>query len=83
MDPSALAPLIPIAAILAYASVKVARIWAQARPPIQDPQTEARLATLEDEVGTLRRQLEEAHERLDFTERLLAKQHTDRLGPPA
>jgi hypothetical protein len=83
MDPSVLAPLIPIAAILAYASVKVARIWVQARPRIQDPQTEARLAALEEEVGTLRRQLEEAHERLDFTERLLAKQHTDRLSPPA
>lgn len=83
MDPSILAPLIPIAAILAYASVKVAKIWAQARPQIQDPQSEARFAALEDEMGTLRRQLEDVHERLDFTERLLAKQHTDRLGPPA
>jgi hypothetical protein len=82
MDPGVLGPLIPIVAILAYASVKVARIWAPARTQIQDPQTEARLAALEDEVATLRRQLEEAHEQLDFTERLLAKQHTDRLSPP-
>jgi hypothetical protein len=82
MEPGALAPLIPVVAILAYASVKVVRIWTQARTQIQDPHTAARLAALEDEVGTLRRQLEEAHERLDFAERLLAQQHTDRLSPP-
>jgi len=82
MDANVLGPLIPIVAILAFAAVKVAGIWARARAPTQDPQTAARLAALEDEVGTLRRELEEAHERLDFTERLLAQQHTDRLSPP-
>ena len=82
MDPNTLAPLIPIAAILAYAGIKVARIVAPARSNTQDPETEARLVALEEEMATLRRQLEEAHERLDFTERLLAQQHTDRLMPP-
>jgi len=33
-------------------------------------------------METLRRQLEEAHERLDFTERLLARKRTDHLSPP-
>jgi hypothetical protein len=82
MDPNVLAPLIPVVAILAFAGVKVARIWSQARAGAPDPHTAARLAALEEEVGTLRRELEEAHERLDFTERLLAQHHTDRLNPP-
>ena len=82
MDPNTLAPLIPVVAILAYAGIKVARIVTPARSNTQDPETGARLAALEEELATVRRQLEEAHERLDFTERLLAQQHTDRLSPP-
>jgi len=82
MDPNTLAPLIPVVAILAYAGVKVARIVTAARSNTQDPETGARLAALEEEMATVRRQLEEAHERLDFAERLLAKQPTDRLSPP-
>jgi hypothetical protein len=36
-----------------------------------------------DEVDELKRRLAEVEERLDFTERLLAKEReTDRLGPP-
>jgi hypothetical protein len=57
MDPNTLAPLIPVVAILAYGSVKVARIVTQARSNTQDPQTGARIATLEEEVATV--QLEE------------------------
>lgn len=83
MDPSVLGPLIPIVAILAFAGVKIARILAPARGQIQDPHTGDRLAALEDEVGILRRELDETNERLDFTERLLAQHRTDRLGPPA
>jgi hypothetical protein len=82
MDPNTLAPLIPVVAILAYAGIKVARIVTQARSSTRDPETGARLAALEEEMERVRRQLEEAHERLDFTERLLAQQHTDRLSPP-
>ena len=83
MDPNALAPLIPVVAILAYTSIKVTRIVTSARANAQDPEIGDRLAALEDEVATVRRQLEETHERLDFTERLLAQQHNDRLNPPA
>jgi len=83
MDPGLLGPLVPIVAILSYAGIKVARILTQGRPHTQDPENAARLAALEDGMETLRHQLEEAHERLDFTERLLAQKHTDHLSPPA
>ena len=82
MDPNTLAPLIPIVAILAYAGIKVARILTPARSNTQDLETGDRLAALEEEMVTVRRQLDEAHERLEFTERLLAQQRTDRLSPP-
>lgn len=81
MDPNWLAPLIPVVAILAFAGIKVARI-VTSRSNTQDPDTAARLAALEDEMAAVRRQLEETYERLDFTERLLGQQHTDRLNPP-
>ena len=83
MDQNALAPLIPVVAILAYAGIKVARIMTTARPGLPDAETGARLAALEEEMAMVHRQLEEAHERLEFTERLLARQPNDRLSPPA
>ena len=79
MDPGTLGPLIPIVAIVAFAGIRVARILTS-RQPVRDPDTANRLAALEEEMATVRRQLEEAYERLDFTERLLAQQHTDRLN---
>ena len=45
-------------------------------------QLAARLTALEEEVGTLRQELSETHERLDFTERLLSQQRAERLDPP-
>jgi len=43
---------------------------------------EVRLEELEDEVSHLRRQLSEAEERLDFTERMVAQQtEARRMGP--
>lgn len=82
MDQNTLAPLIPVVAILAYAGVKVARIMTSARSSLPDPDTGARLAALEEDMAMVRRQLEEAHERLEFTERLLARQPSERLNPP-
>ncbi len=82
MDPNVLAPLIPVVAILAFAGVKVAKILTSSRAQAPDADTVGRLTALEDEMGMVRRQLDEAHERLEFTERLLAQQRTDRLGPP-
>jgi hypothetical protein len=82
MDPNVLAPLIPVVAILAFAGVKVAKIITAARMNSPDPDTGARLAALEDEMAMVKRQLDEAHERLEFTERLLAQHRPDRLDPP-
>jgi len=83
MSPDTLAPLIPIAAIVAWGAVKIAKIQAQSRAAGAGPDTAGRLQALEQEVGTLRQELVEAQERLDFAERVLAQQHpADRLDPP-
>jgi hypothetical protein len=81
-NPSAHAGLIPIVAIAGGCAVKIARITAQSRSRLSDPDTSARLAALGDEVGALRQELAEAQERIDFTERLLTRQRTERLEPP-
>ena len=72
MDPGALAPLIPVAAIIVWGVVKVTKIQAQSRAaaPLD---ADSRLEALENEVGTLRQELSETQERLDFAERLLAR----------
>jgi hypothetical protein len=82
MNPELLAPLIPIAAIAGWVAVKIAKIQAQSRAMGADPDTTGRLQALEQEVGTLRQEMVEAQERLDFTERLLAQHPADRLNPP-
>jgi hypothetical protein len=61
-------------------------LWAQnlkSRPANSDQdEMPARLESLEIEVGNLRRELGEAQERLDFTERVLAQaQEQRRVGP--
>jgi len=81
MDRHALAMLIPIialsipvVAIVMGSMVKMARFKAEAqRVALPSPETDARIAQLEDEVHTIRQELTETQERLDFTERLLAK----------
>lgn len=80
MDAGNLAILIPISAIVGAFAVKIVKITTQAR--IADPQQAARLAALEEDVGMLRQELSEAQERIDFTERLLSQQRTERLDPP-
>jgi hypothetical protein len=82
MNPELLAPLIPIAAIAGWVAVKIAKIQAQSRSAGADPDTAGRLHALEQEVGTLRQEMVEAQERLDFAERLLAQHPADRLNPP-
>ena len=82
MGPDTLAPLIPVAAILAWCVVKIAKIKAQSRAAGADPDAAGRLQALEQEVGALRQDLVEAQERLDFAERVLAQQPADRLNPP-
>lgn len=42
-----------------------------------DAELEARMHELELEVGTLRRELDDANERLDFAERMLARNNEE------
>ena len=79
MDKQALAMLIPIlalsipvVAIVMGSMVKMARLKAQSQI-VLPPEVEHRIAVLEEDVSSLRHELGETQERLDFTERLLAK----------
>ena len=81
MDPSFLAPLIPIAAILAFAAVKITKVLAGARGVALPEEAAARLEALEHKVDGLQQELGETQERLDFAERLLSQaRETRRLG---
>jgi hypothetical protein len=79
MDPGALGALVPIAGILTWGAIKIAKIKAGAGG--MDADSAGRLQALEQEVGGLRQELAEAQERLDFTERLLAQQSAVREPP--
>jgi len=78
MDPGVVGVFIPIAAILAWAGIRIARIQAESRKSA-DPDTVNRLQALEHELGTLRHEMGETQERLDFAERLLAQRPPERL----
>jgi hypothetical protein len=84
MDPGSIGALVPVAAILMFGAVKIAKIKAQAggHSAATDPEATARLEALESELGSLRQELGEVHERLDFAERLLAQHTPTRLNPP-
>ena len=70
-----------IAAIGTSGAVKIAKVIAQSRVA-GDPDTAAHLQALDQEVGTLRREMLETQERLDFAERLLAQgPESHRVGP--
>jgi hypothetical protein len=83
MDPGSIGALVPVAAILVYGAVKIANIQARSRAGGADPDAAARLQSVEMELGALRQEMGEVHERLDFTERLLAQHAPTRLEPPA
>jgi len=73
MDAGAIGVFIPIAAILTWGAIRIVSIQAQHKKGA-DPDTTDRLQALEGEVGTLRQELTETQERLDFTERMLSQQ---------
>ncbi len=77
MNPDILVPLIPIVAIIAVAAVKIARVRA-ARLESPAADITARFEALERVVQDLQRELSEAQERLDFSERLLSKTREER-----
>lgn len=82
MDPGSVGVLIPIVAIGAWAWVRTAKLKAESRPQGSDRETIGRLEALEHEVGSMRHELGETQERLDFAERLLAQRKPDELNSP-
>lgn len=72
MDPAFLAPLIPIAAIIAFAAVKIVKLRTGS-PDALSADAAARLEALEHKVEGMQQELSETHERLDFAERLLSQ----------
>jgi hypothetical protein len=77
MDPAFLAPLVPIAAIVAIAAVKIARL--RVTPPAStSADITARVEALEHHVQLLQQEQAETQERLDFAERLLTKARDER-----
>jgi hypothetical protein len=78
-----LIPLMPLfgALPIAVAAVVIARIWRGRRDrPVAD--LEAQNEQLLAEMSTIREELREAQERLDFTERVLAQQRRVEPLPP-
>jgi hypothetical protein len=73
---------IPVVAIVGGSLVKMARLKAEAQRASLPPDTEARIAALEDDLHAVRQELAETQERLDFTERLLARRSEDQLRLP-
>lgn len=84
MDPAVIALMIPIVAIVCGTLLKFANLRAAERRGGGGGDTIARLEAMEQELTAVRQELAEAHERLDFTERLLAKgQEGKRVGEDA
>ena len=77
MDPGFLGPLVPIAAIIAFAAVKIARLRANL-PRAVSSEVSERLEALEHRIEDVQQQLAETQERLDFAERLLSRAREDR-----
>jgi ribonuclease D len=89
MNPDAMAVFIPIVAIGGFFALMIVRTLSKAytaklqagSPP--GAASEARHEELAAAVEELRREVAELAERVDFTERLLAKQHEgQKLAPP-
>ena len=77
MDAGFLAPLIPIAAIIAVAIVKLAKLRAN-HPGAASADVTGRLEAVERSLQDLQQELLETQERLDFAERLLSQARQDR-----
>ena len=89
MNPEALAVLIPIVAIGGFFTLMIVRTFTKAyTAKLQagsqvGPALEARQEEVATALEQLRREVAELAERVDFTERLLAKNREgERLGPP-
>jgi uncharacterized protein YlxW (UPF0749 family) len=83
MQPDALAPLIPVAAIIMFGLVQISKHWrGQPQGRAASKQLEERLDAVEEQLATLQGELSDAQERLDFAERVLAQTQEARRLPP-
>jgi hypothetical protein len=83
MDAGAVALLIPVAAIVMGGLVRIARDFARGRRSPDVSALDTRMEALEHELASVRSDLNETQERLDFAERLLAQaREGKRLGAP-
>ena len=74
MDAGSLAIMVPIAAIVMGGLIKIMQLYSQGRrPAAEDGALAQRVTNIEQELGTVRQELSETQERLDFAERLLAQ----------
>jgi uncharacterized protein (DUF342 family) len=84
MQPDALAPLIPVAAIIMFGLVRISRHWrggALPQSPAATKQLEERLDAVEEQLTTLQGELSDANERIDFAERVLAQTRESKRLP--
>ena len=92
MDKQALAVMIPVIVMLIPLSAVILNGWQkiiklrieEAKARGAAPESSREIDDLRSEVDQLRREFGEMQERLDFTERLLArnKEHNQLTGPP-
>jgi hypothetical protein len=83
MDHLTAALLIPVAIIVMGGLVQVAREFNRGRRRPDLNSLAAQMEALEHELGSVRRDLSETQERLDFAERLLTQwQERKHLGAP-
>jgi hypothetical protein len=73
MNPDVLYPLIPIAAIVMGGLVIIAKYFAHGGRQESTKAPEGRLEALETELLSVKNELGEVQERLDFTERVLSR----------
>jgi hypothetical protein len=73
MNPDAIFVLIPVSAIVMGGLVIITKYLTQGRRQGSSEAVEARLEAIEHELTSVRSELAETHERLDFAERLLSQ----------
>ncbi len=78
MNPDAIAVFIPISAFVMGGLVMITKYLTQARRQGGSEAVERRLQTIEHELTSVRDELAETQERLDFAERLLSQSREDK-----
>ena len=87
MDPGVIGVFIPISAIVGFFGLMLLKTWSTHKLKMQETSggderlTEA-VQQLHDEVGSMREEIAELHERMEFTERMLSEVRSkNAIGP--